>query len=73
MKCKKCDQALYYTGECNPTSTPQRFYACENRHVYLRYDAHEPVWGDRTVTERWHAEVILGNNRDAYEFLGRVK
>jgi len=70
MNCPKCNEPMFFTGEVHPTIIPQRWYACINRHVLLRYDEHTPDWGDRTITKRWREELKRGGWSD-YETVGR--
>ena len=71
LTCPSCGLGMFFTGEMHPTIVPQRYYACVNRHIVLRYDDHTPDWGDHTVTNMWRAAFLDRTDRnDNWEMLG---
>lgn len=66
---------MHYTGEHHPTSTPQRYYACENNHMVLVYGQEEEDvdWGDKSTTNRWREAVRAGSaETNKYEMVGKL-
>ena len=59
MNCPECNLPMYYTGEHYPTITPQRFYACANKHMGLVRNQKEADvdWGDGSITKAWRAAI----------------
>lgn len=75
MNCPKCGSPVYYTGEHHPTVTPQRYYACENKHVVLVYDQEDEDvdWGDKSITRAWREALKdRGRSINDYELVGKV-
>jgi hypothetical protein len=64
---------MYFTGEMRPTTTPQRYYACVNKHIVLVYgDATDPDWGDKSIAKAWREALISGDHYN-YKMIGTVR
>lgn len=74
LVCTECDGFLYYTGEHHPTRTPQRYYACQNFHMFLVYGQpeEEVEWGTREMNRLWRRSVINQEIKINWTMIGKL-
>lgn len=72
MDCPRCEFNMFYTGEHHPTTTPQRFYACQNKHVYLLYGQSDEAvdWGDCSISRAWR-QAVTDDTVHEWEMVGK--
>lgn len=70
--CPECNEPMYFTGEFNPTATPQRWYADKNFHIMKFSESGDPDWGDYSVTNQFRLDVKTRASLDKYRVVDAV-